>query len=476
VDLPDAWQDEVTDMRKSRETEHEITRRGLLQTGSVLGLTALYNFVMHNLTVFGQRQMDRSGIPAKRNVTNPLSGEALYNDVIDYFNMGDHRAATEIDLRTSDWIARELRSAGFSVSFQPFRFRQFFVRRASLRIAGRNHHCFPLWYPRSAGSDLIQSKLVEFQKGAAGGSLRGRVALVRFPFDARTAVFKGSGHREIIEAVAKTGAAAVVAITEGSTGEVIALNSPEDATEWPVPVLIVGARDQQSLTEAAQSGANVEFLLDGRDDFRAEAKNVIGRLAGDKRLIVISTPQSGWFRCAGERGPGIAIFLALARWAGRRQERPSFLFVSTSAHELGGIGMKHFQEKLSPLPENVTAWLHLGAGIATYAWEDTAAGLRKLRQADSRRYLMCSADFESLLATTFAGQAGLTPVVGRAVGEMEIIMKRSYRAFGIAAGHRFHHTPADSPEMTDPALLEPVAQSIVRTLEAIEAKSSEPQR
>lgn len=463
--------------KNSTKTERRITRRDLLQaTGCALGVTMLDKVVEQNLVAFGQRQMDRSGIPAKRAVANPLSGETLYNDVIDYFNMGDHRAASEVDLRTSDWIARELRAAGLSVSFQPFRFRQFFVRRASLRVAGRNHQCFPLWYPRSAGSDSIQAKLVEFQKGAGGGSLRGRIALVRFPFDARAAIFKGSGHAEIIEAVAKTGAAAAVVITEGATGEVIALNSPEDATEWPLPVLLVGSRDQQSLTEAARAGANVEFLLDGRDEQRAEAKNVIGRLAGDKRLIVISTPQSGWFRCAGERGPGIAIFLALARWAGRRQSRPSFLFVSTSAHELSGIGMKHFQQKLAPLPESVTAWLHLGAGIATHAWEETTSGLRKLRQADSRRYLMCSADFEALLAATFAGHEGLTPVVGRAVGEMEIIMKRSYRAFGIAAGHRFHHTPADSPEMTDAYLLEPIAQSIVRTLEAIEAKSSETER
>lgn len=458
---------------KKRSTENEsITRRDLLR--GALGATALHTLNAQNLFALEQRQMDRTGLPPKRNIANPLSGEALYNDVIDYFNMGDHRVATEVDLRTSDWIARELRAAGLSVTFQPFRLRQFFVRRLSLGIAGRTHRCFPLWYPRSAGSAPLQAKLAEFQKSAS--SLQGRIALVRFPFDPRTSVFKGSGHAEMIERAAKAGALAVVAITEGATGEVIALNSPEDAAPWPVPVLLVGARDQQSVLEAARSGADVTFLLDGRDDPAAEARNVVGRLAGEKGLIVISTPQSGWFRCAGERGPGIALFLALARWASRRQTKPSYLFVSTSAHELGGQGMKHFQDKLAPPAATVTAWLHLGAGIATYLWEETATGLRKLRQADSRRYLMCSADLESMLATTFAGHAGLTPVVGRPVGEMEFIIKRGYSSFGIAAGHRFHHTPADSPEMTDSSLLEPVAQSIVRTLETIEAKLFESQR
>jgi len=460
--------------KRQKEIVGNITRRDLLR--GAFGATALHSLGAQNLFALEQRQMDRSGLPPKRAVANPLSGEALYNDVIDYFNMGDHRAATEVDLRTSDWIARELRAAGLTVSFQPFRFRQFFVRRVSLGIAGRNHQCFPLWYPRSAGSAPVQAKLVEFQPNANAASIRGRIALVRFPFDPRTSVFKGSGHAEVIEGAARAGALAVVAITEGVTGEVIALNSPEDAFPWPVPVLIVGARDQQTLIEAARSNAQAAFLLDGRDDSAAEAKNVMGRIAGEKGLIVISTPQSGWFRCAGERGPGIALFLALARWATRRQSRPAYLFVSTSAHELGGQGMTHFQDRLAPPVKDVTAWLHLGAGIATYQWEETATGLRKLRQADSRRYLMCSADLESMLATTFAGHAGLTPVVGRAVGEMEIIIKRGYRSFGIAAGHRFHHTPADSPEMTDPALLEPVALSIVRTLEAIETKLFESQR
>lgn len=464
----------MKDMKKRRaRNESYITRRAFLR--GAMGATILNIPSAFDPGAFGQWQADRSGLPAKRAFANPLSGESLYSDVINYFNMGDHRAASQVDLRTSDWIARELRSAGLSISFQPFKLRQFFVRRASLRVANRNHQCFPLWYPRSAGAEAIEAKLAEFQKGA-GGALRGRIALVRFPFDPRAAIFKGSVHAEIIEQAARAGASAVIAITEGSTGEIIALNSPEDASPWPVPVLLVAARDRAMLTEAARSGADAAFLLDGRDELRAEAKNVVGRLAGDNRLIVISTPQSGWFRSAAERGPGIAIFLALARWAGRRQSRPSFLFVSTSAHELGAQGMRHFQEKAAPPVDRVMAWLHLGAGIAAYAWEETQSGLRKLRQADSRRYLMCSADMESLLASAFAGHAGLVPVVGRAVGEMEIIMKRGFRSFGIAAGHRFHHTPADSPEMTDAALLEPVAQSIVRALEAIEAKSIQTQR
>ncbi len=77
------------------------------------------------------------------------------------------------------------------------------------------------------------------------------------------------------------------------------------------------------------------------------------------------------------------------------------------------------------------------------------------RGAGSKRILMASRELVPVLNTSFAGLPGLTPTVDRAVGEFELLLKPGYRAFGIAAGHRFHHTPADSPEMTGPEILEP---------------------
>jgi hypothetical protein len=239
-----------------------------------------------------------------------------------------------------------------------------------------------------------------------------------------------------------------------------------------VPVVLVGERDAALLTSAASSGARASLLLDGVDDRNATARNVLARLDRGKDLIVVSTPQSGWFRCAAERGPGIALFLGLARWASRRSSGPSFLFVSTSGHELGGLGMRAFQRELAPQPNRVMCWLHLGAGIAAYPWEETATGWKRLLEPDSRRYLMSSPELVPLLTTTFAGQPGLTPTTGRAVGEFDFMLKAGYRTFGIAAGHRFHHTPADSPEMTGPQILEPIGRALIQTLETIESNAA----
>lgn len=131
--------------------------------------------------------------------------------------------------------------------------------------------------------------------------------------------------------------------------------------------------------------------------------------------------------------------------------------------------MRAFLKELAPSPSRVLCWLHLGAGIAAYSWEETAAGWKRLQEPDPRRYLMSSPGFIPLLTNTFAGQPGLTPTTEHAVGEFEFMIKAGYRTFGIAAGHRFHHTPADSPEMTGPEILEPVGRALINTIEAIES-------
>lgn len=396
-----------------------------------------------------------------------LAGSKLFEDVITYYNLGEHRTASDVDLRTSRWLADQLRAAGLQTTFQTFGLRQFALRQSRLSIGNKPIRCFPLWFPRATNPTINAPLAVHDRRTPR--ALKGSIAVVRFPFALGSAMSEGSGHAEIIQAAAKDGASAVVAITEGATKEIIALNSPAGAEPWPVPVVLVGERDAAEITSAAGARMRASLLLDGIDDRNATARNVVARLDRGKDLIVVSTPQSGWFRCAAERGPGIALFLGLARWASRRPSGSSFLFVSTSGHELGGLGMRAFQKELAPPPKRVLCWLHLGAGIAAYRWEETSNGWRRILQPDSNRFLMSSPDLVPLLTTAFADQPGLTPTTSRAVGEFEFMLKAGYRTFGIAAGHRFHHTPADSPEMTGPQILEPVGRALINTIEAIES-------
>ena len=445
----------------------KITRRELLR-----GAGTLAGAVFVDKKVFGghKRRSNRARNANHRPApdSGPLSGTRLYEDVIAYYNLGEHRTATEIDLRTSQWLLEQLRGAGLKATVQSFSLRQFFPHQTRLTIGERNTRAFPLWFPRSTGPNPVTGTLSMLVKSAEQDSLRGKLALVRFPADAGAAVVEGSIHSTLIRAAANAGASSVIAITEGPTKEIIALNSPAGAEPWPVPVVLVAQREEPALVDALKSSARVTLVIEGDDERDAKAKNVIARLDRGNDLIVVSTPQSGWFRCAAERGPGIALFLGLARWANRRASGSSFLFVSTSGHEIGELGMQAFLRELAPAPDRVSCWIHLGAGIASYSWEETQVGLKRLPEPDSRRLLMTSRELVPLLTTTFAGLPGLTPTVGRAVGEYEFLIKAGYRSFGIAAAHRFHHTPADSPEMTGPEILEPVGKALMNTLDTLE--------
>src|SRR3546814_8243070 len=81
-------------------------------------------------------------------------------------------------------------------------------------------------------------------------------------------------------------------------------------------------------------------LLDGKGGLRA-AENVVARRVRDgRRWVVVSTPRSGWTDCAGERGPGLAIWLALAEWMPHAFADHSLLFVCHSGHEYENLGAR----------------------------------------------------------------------------------------------------------------------------------------
>ena len=88
--------------------------------------------------------------------------------------------------------------------------------------------------------------------------------------------------------------------------------------------------DTAPVIEAARHGAAAKLALRGRGGIRA-AQNIIGRRVRSGRpWLVVSTPRSGWTDCAGERGPGIAMWLALADWMPRAFPQHSLLFLCNS--------------------------------------------------------------------------------------------------------------------------------------------------
>ena len=130
---------------------------------------------------------------------------------------------------------------------------------------------------------------------------------------------------------------------------------------------------------------------------------MIARLDRGRRTIMVTTPSSGWFHCAGERGPGIALWLALARWAAQRKSAVSYQFVASSGHELDGVGLREFMRREPPRQADLLCWLHLGAGIATYDYKKTENGLERLGAASPLRKLYSVEQFVPALKEASPG-------------------------------------------------------------------------
>lgn len=401
----------------------------------------------------------RAGIATA--ATDPLAGSALYADVKTYVGLGEHRTGTAGDEATSAWMEQALRAAGYAVERQGFDYPVFELKRADLTLGEARIEGFPYWTP----------------KVTPDGGLEGPLALVARPGQiALVDLAPGAGAgldapppKEISDAVAR-GASGVVAITETPLGELAALNRNPKAAPWSAPVLLVAGREGQALKAAAAAGQTVVVRLEGRTVVRS-AHNIVGRRKRSGKELVVSTPKSGWFHCAGERGSGIAIWLGLARWLAAASDH-NLTVVAASGHEFDGYGAHLFTQTLAPKPADTKLWLALGANVAVYDFALKDGRIERQPGPPTARTLGCSGELVPLAASAFARQPGyakpLNLDVQGAPGELATFRELGYRPLvGLVAASLLHHTRRDLEDVTDAAMLEPVARGLQTMLMAM---------
>lgn len=388
---------------------------------------------------------------------DPLAGAALYADVKTYAGLGEHRTGTPGDAATTEWLAKALTGAGYTVERQGFDYPVFELARAEVTLGGRTLEGFPYWTPGTSPPGGVSGAL-----SLSGGS--GKIALVVLP--------PGTGGGldapppgQITDAV-KSGAAAVVAVTDNPLGEMSVLNRNPKAAPWPVPVLLVAGREAAALKAAAGETATVR--VEGRTVNRT-AYNVIGRRARAGKHLVVSTPKSGWLTCAGERGAGVAIWLGLARWLAAATDH-NLTVVAASGHEFDGYGAHRFIETLAPRPAETKLWLAIGANVAAYDFALQDGRIARQPGPQAGRILACSETLMPLAARAFAGQPGYATPLDvdnrKPPGELAAFQARGYSPLiGLVALHPLHHTRRDLPDVTDGAMLEPVARGLQAILQ-----------
>jgi hypothetical protein len=390
----------------------------------------------------------------------------LETDLERHASFGAKFSAGPGDVATAGWVAERLRAARYSVAESTFEAPFFVARSTELRSGSAMSNVIPQAPVAPTGATGVSAPLKLVEGGA--GDVRGRIALIVAPFARHAALFPDRGLGETVRAVAEAGAAAVVIVTTGPSGEAIALNAPEKGPFVAVPTAVLAPKSAAPFVAAARAGATATLVLDG-EATRKPSPNVVARLERGERWLTISTPRSGWFGCVGERGTGTAVFLELAAWAARRFPDLSVFLMNTGGHEYFFAGSHRVLHEAPP-PERTLVWAHIGATLAA---RDSAArdgGLVMLDTVDPSRSLMSTDLARAAAAEAFRGLPGLERPVGvrPQAGELSTFTDLGYaRAFAVIGQHAWFHTVEDTLERVDAALLTPVLRAHQRAIELL---------
>jgi hypothetical protein len=361
------------------------------------------------------------------------------------------------DTASGAWLEEDLTALGFRCERQAFEVPYAEVRQASLVVGDRKVEVFPQAIVRTTGAGGLTAPL---KSAATPGLLQGAIALVVLPYSRWVSMAQPAVGGALKDAFDR-GAAAAVLVTTGPTGEAIALNVSAVKPGFAKPVVILAPKDAAPFAAAAARGEPATLTVDAEVG-RRPAFNLVARLdRGAAKTLIVTTPRSGWFTCAAERGAGLAIWLSLAHGFAAAKPPANLEFVATSGHEYIYLGGEQYLEHHAPKPAITHAWVHIGASAAARDWHELAT-LRPLPSADSQRVLTATPDLLERTRKAFHGVAGLEAVYeankANAGGELVNVIEAGYvSAIGLYGGHRYFHTPSDDMRCVSGELVAPVA-------------------
>lgn len=396
---------------------------------------------------------------------DPLSGQSLMKDVEAYVSFGVHNSGGAGDVATSAWLADHWRSLGFEIEQPAFQVPRAQTTLARLEAGGQIFDGFaqpPLALTPPEG---VSAELALFDAAAPEG-VAGRLAIIFVPRE-RNALSPAEAYRQAAAAAAAAGARGVIIAVSSPSGEVAAINTPPDAT-FPIPVLMLPQREKARLEAAIRQGP-ATLRIEGPGGL-IEARNTIARYGAAGPWVIVSTPQSGWFTCGGERGPGVAMSRALSAWALRQSFACRWLFIATSGHEWTDTGAHMFHQTSAPDPSETALWLHLGASFGARGYEETDQGLRPLETPNPTRSFMVSEDMAPFARRAFEGQpvisAPLLADAATARGEIRLAIAEGYPSTaGFWGAHALFHDPTDDASATSPQIMEPIARALAAMLQ-----------
>ncbi|MBX9841337.1 MAG: hypothetical protein K2Z80_05965 [Xanthobacteraceae bacterium] len=268
-----------------------------------------------------------------------------------YEAQGFHRTGTTVDATSGEWLANEVRRIGPEPVREEFALSRVDPVGASLVVDDRRIEGLPLFDGAFTDPAGIAGPLGSLDSDA--------------PIGLAEAAPNAAGAGALGEARRQDRHRAIVVVTRGARPGFCPSNADSFLRPFGPPVLQVSSEEAPFLAECARRGATA--LLTAHVDRRqAQAFNVVATVSGTDRSlapVVVMTPRSGWWWCTSERCGGLACWLEIMRATQDAKPARDVLFVASSGHELGHLGIDAFIERRPGLVPAAKAWIHLGANI-----------------------------------------------------------------------------------------------------------------
>lgn len=404
-------------------------------------------------------------------LADPTDQAALQATLERYASFGGKASGGPGDTASGIWLEEALGRLGYTCRRQPFDVPFFDVSQATLACGAARATVIPQAMVAPTGPQGLTAPL---RLASGHEDLSGAIALVVLPYKRWVGLADPHVAKPLAEAIQRR-AVGVVLVTTGPTGEAIALNVSPKRPAIEQPVAVLAPKDAEPYLAAADQGATATLILDGQGggSQRRSAFNLVARLdRAAAQTLIISTPRSGWFGCAAERGSGLAIWLSLASWLARTHHRVNIELVATSGHEYEYLGGEHYLKESAPQPSSTRLWVHIGASAAARDWHDFGAKLLPLPNADSQRVLTATADLLDQTRHAFQGISGLEATYladkTMAGGELVNVLSAGYTsAIGLYGIHRYFHTRSDDLSCITAAMVEPVARAFRAAISAV---------
>lgn len=342
---------------------------------------------------------------------------------------GMHRTGTAGDNAGADWLAKQARALGASVSIEPFRFSRVDPVSCWIEAGGARIEGVPVFDSPPTGPDGIT----------------GAIGLVPLsPWAVYTPDYQATRRA--------SGRAGLVIVCQGTEPGLALLNAEHFRTPYGCPAIQVAETPRATPTR----------LLSFYRRTAAEARNVVVTIPGRDRSrppIVVMTPRSSWWQSTSERGGGLVCWLETLRALMAEAPAADVALTANSGHELGHLGLDAFLERRPGWDRPGGAiWVHYGANIGA------AGGQLSIQSADGPlREAMHG-------ALTAAGQPpnSMAPITQVPNGETRDIHGAGARYVTLVGGNPLFHLPQDRwPGAVDVPVIERVAagaSAMVRAL------------